>query len=137
MNNYSRELRLGLALAGLFAALLGWFIFSKPHTPLQILIALLILVIGSVTFVWRVVRKKKDIATNAPSEDEFTRLARVYAGSQAFEFSMFLWLLIFIFHSSFNKVETMLGVGILGSALIYGICLWYYRRTGAFNVDQD
>jgi len=27
-------------------------------------------------------------------------------------------------------VETMLGAGILGSAVIYGICYIYYRLTG-------
>jgi len=29
----------------------------------------------------------------------------------------------------------MLGVGILGSALIYGICLWYHKARAGFNEE--
>jgi len=46
---------------------------------------------------------------------------------------MYLWLLIFLFNSSFAKNETMLGIGILGSGLIYGISLWHIKLTGEFN----
>ena len=81
----------------------------------------------------QILSKKRHLATGVPREDEFTKLARVYAGNQAFLYSMYLWLLIFVFNSSFTKNETMLGIGILGSALIYGISLWYFQRTGEFN----
>jgi len=46
--------------------------------------------------------------------------------------------LIFWFNSSFSDREEMLGIGILGSGAIYGICYWYYRSTGNFgNEKQD
>lgn len=137
MKNYSRELGFGLALASIFAALLAWFLFSNTQDALSISIAVLIILVGIGSFIWRVVKKKKDIETGAPAEDEFTKRAKVYAGSQAFEYSMFLWVFIFIFNASFSKSETMLGLGILGSALLYGICLWYYRSMGGFDENQD
>jgi len=135
LKNYTRELGLGLALASIFVGLLAWFIISKTQDPLKISIMVLIILLGIGTFSWRIVNKKRDIEMGVPSEDEFTKRAKAYAGNQAFEYSMFLWLLIFIFNSSFTKAETMLGVGIMGSALIYGICLWYYKTTGEFNED--
>jgi len=133
MKNYIRELGLGLALASIFAGLLTWFFLSKPQDPLKISIAILIILLGIGTFLWRIVNKKRDIAMQVPSEDEFSKRAKAYAGNQAFEYSLFLWFLIFIFNSTFIKAETMLGVGILGSILIYYICLWYYKTTGKFN----
>jgi len=133
LKNYTRELGLGLALASIFVGLLAWFIISKTQDPLKISIMVLIILLGIGTFSWRIVNKKRDIEMGVPSEDEFTKRAKAYAGNQAFEYSMFLWLLIFIFNSSFTKAETMLGVGILGSILIYYICLWYYKTTGKFN----
>jgi hypothetical protein len=135
MKNYTRELGLGLALASIFAGLLIWFMVGKIQDPLKIGIAVLVILLGIGTFSWRIVNKKSDLKMGVPAEDEFTKRAKAYAGNQAFEYSMFLWLLIFIFNSSFTKAEPMLGVGILGSALIYGICLWYYKTTGAFNED--
>ena len=93
------------------------------------------ILVGIVTFIWQTVNKRNNIKTGAPAADEFTKLARVHAGNRAFLYSMYLWLFIFFFNSSFAKNETMLGIGILGSALIYGVSLWYFNATGDFSEE--
>jgi hypothetical protein len=133
LKNYNREIVFGTVLFTFFAAIIVWFILTEPQAPLLIGIALLTLIIGVLAFIRQTINRRRNMASNAPAEDEFTKLAKVYAGHQAFLYSMYLWLLIFIFNSSFTKNETMLGMGILGSALIYGISLWYFRTTGEFH----
>lgn len=131
-NNY-RDIIFGSLLLLLFSMLIIWFISTGPQSPLPIVIAILSLTLGIFAFVRQTIKKARDIESGAPSEDEFTKLARVYAGHRAFLCSMYLWFLIFAFNTSFTKNETMLGIGILGSALIYGVSLWYYKATGEFN----
>ena len=135
MKDYSKELVLGLGTLIMFVALLIWAALAKPQNITAIIISVIIVVIAMATLFYQFVKKRGDIATGAPAEDEFTRLARVYAGSRAFTYSMYLWLIIFVFNSSFSKPQTMLGVGILGSALIYGLWLLYYRTTGDLHEE--
>jgi hypothetical protein len=133
MKNYTNEIFFGTVVFLFFAGIIAWSIITEPQSPLPISIALLTLLIGTVTFIRQSITKRRNIETGAPAEDEFTKLAKVYAGNQAFLYSMYLWLLIFVFNDSFQKNETMIGIGILGSALIYGISLWYFRTTAEFN----
>jgi len=130
MKNYTKEIVFGAVLVIFFAGLIAWLIIIESPSVLMVVIAVLILLTGTVTFIRQMLNKKRNIETGAPAEDEFTQLAKVYAGNQAFLYSLYLWLLIFVFNSSFSKNETMLGIGILGSALIYGISLWYFTTTG-------
>ena len=133
MKNYTREIVFGAVLVIFFAGIIAWLIIIESPSVLMVVIAIFILLIGTVTFIRQMLNKKRNIESGAPAEDEFTQLAKVYAGNQAFLYSLYLWLLIFVFNSSFSKNETMLGIGILGSALIYGISLWYFKTTGEFN----
>ena len=133
MKPHYKEIIYGMVLFVIFAMIITWFIISGPESLLPIGIAILTFLIGVGVFTQQMINKKRDLESGSPAEDEFTKLAKVYAGNQAFLYSMYLWLLIFIFNSTFTKNETMLGIGILGSALIYGISLWFFRTTGEIN----
>ena len=135
MNSYTREIALGSILILFFGGLIFWFARHESGATLKILIAALIILIGSASFILKLIKRRRDIQSGAPAEDEFTNMARVHAGSQAFLYSMYLWLLIFIFNTSFTSNEEMLGIGVLGSGLIYGLCLWYFKSTGAFHEE--
>jgi hypothetical protein len=135
MRDYIKEIVFGLSLLVIFAGLLLWFVLSESQEVLAISIATIIILVGVVTFVTQIVKKKRDLEAGAPAKDEFTKLAQVYAGSRAFIYSMYLWMLIFVFNSSFTKHETMLGIGILGSALIYGLFLFYFKTSGDFHAE--
>ncbi len=133
MKNFKSEIIFGSILALGFSGLLTWLFISPSLKVLPILIALIILGIGIAKFMFLVRSRKEQIETGMPVEDEYVKLAKIYAGNQSFHFSFYLWSIIFVFNETFSKNETMLGVAILGSALIYGVSLWYYRSTGEFN----
>ena len=135
MKNYKKEIVIGLAFVSIVAGLFLWFIKHEPDVFLKIGIAIIAVLIGAYTFVRQIITKKRDVKDGVPSEDEFTKTAKIYASSRAFFYSMYLWFLIFIFHSSFTNTEEMLGIGIMGSALIYGISLWYYKSSGDFDEE--
>ena len=133
IKKYYKELVFGGILLVTFTGLIFWLKSIKSLPVLTIGIALLTLAIGVITYIRRTIKRKQDIESGAPPEDEFSKLAKVYAGNRAFLSSMYLWLLIFVFNASFPSNEMMLGIGILGSAFIYGISLWYFNATGEFN----
>ncbi len=133
MKNYSREIIFGGVLLIFFVTMTVYYLSVGPLSLLPTVIALLIFIVGVITFIRQIINRKRVLETGEPAEDEFTKLVSVYAGNQAFLYSMYLWLIIFIFNSSFTKNETMLGIGILGSASIYGISLWYFKSVGVKN----
>ena len=133
MKNYGREIIIGGVLLIFFVTMTVYYLSVGPLALLPTVIALLIVIVGVIAFIKQIVNRKRVLETGEPAEDEFTKLVSVYAGNQAFLYSMYLWLLIFIFNSSFTKNETMLGIGILGSVLIYGISLWYFKSIGVKN----
>lgn len=136
MKKYRNEIVIGILLVLIFAGAIFWFARHEPDAYLKIGIATLAIFVGIATFMWNLVRKKRDLQAGAPAEDEFTELAKLHAGSKAFLYSMYLWFIIFIFHTSFPNQEEMLGIGILGSAGIYGLCLWYYKATSEFANEK-
>ena len=135
MKNYKKEITVGLVFATIVAGLFLWFIKHEPDAFLKIGIAIITVLLGAYTFVRQIITKKRNLRDGVPSEDEFTKLAKLYAGNRAFFYSTYLWFLIYIFHSSFSNREEMLGFGFLGSTLIYGIALWYYKASGDFNEE--
>jgi len=133
MKNYSKEITVGVLFTVILSGLILWFTRHESGAYLKIIIAVIAVLIGAYIFIRQIVIKKRNLKDGVPSEDEFTKNANLYAGNKAFHYSMYLWLFVFIFNSSFTNQEEMLGVGILGSALIYGIFLGYYKKTGDFN----
>jgi len=124
-------------LAGILLLLIAGLIFflsiNEFNRSSKIIATSILAIAGFILFFLKERRKKIDIKNDIPVEDELTIKSKVYAGSKAFQISMFLWLVIFIFHESFTEPETMLGSGILGSAFIYGGCLLYFKTTQNFN----
>ena len=133
MKNYTKEIALGSILISFFGGLIFWFARYESGAMLKIIIAALIILIGAASFILKLIKRRQDIQSGAPADDEFTSMAKVHASSQAFLYSIYLWLLIFAFNTSFTNNREMLGVGILGSCLIYGLCLWYFKSTGTFH----
>lgn len=137
MKNYFKEITAGAVLLTIFTGLAIWFVKYNPGAVLEIVIAGIAVVVGMSVFIINLIKKRKDVQTGAPSEDEFTKLAKLHAGSKSFFLSVYFWFFIYIFHAYFPNVEEMLGIGFMGSALIYGICIWYYKSTGKFNEKSN
>ena len=128
-----KDLLYGLILLVLFTGVFVWMVFSRPLNTLSIIIGVTIILIGFITITLKLRSRQMEINSGIPAEDEYIKLAKVYAGNQSFHYSIYLWMLIFMFNDTFSKNETMLGIGILGSTLIYAITLWYIKSTGEFH----
>ena len=87
---------------------------------LDLYIFILIVVLGTIAFV-RALKRDKEEKEGLPAEDELSNLIKYKAGYLAYMTSMYMWLFIFIFKDKFPNVESMLGGGILLSALIFFI----------------
>lgn len=94
---------------------------------LDILIFALIVILGGIAL-YIAYKKDKSVAEGFPAEDEMSLLLKYKAGYFAFLWSMYMWLFIFIFKDKFPDVETMLGGGILLSALIFYIAKVMVKR---------
>ena len=94
---------------------------------LDFLIFILIIVIGGIAL-FLAHKRDKSVEEGYPPEDEMTLLLKYKAGYFAFLASMYMWLFIFIFKDKFPDVETMLGGGILLSALISFIIKFVLKR---------
>lgn len=135
MKNSKREIAVGLVFVIIVAGLFLWFFKHEPDASAKIAIAIGIVIIGAYSFIRQHITRKQNLKDGVPSEDEFTKRAKLCAGNQAFFFSTFWWFLIYLFHSSFTDPEEMLGLGFIGSALIYGIFRWYYKTSGNFHEE--
>ncbi len=76
------------------------------------------------------IKKRREAKLNIPEEDEMSKRHKMMAGNKAFHASLILWLVIFFLNDIIDKNERIIGIGVLGSGLIYGVYLWYYRLKG-------
>lgn len=84
---------------------------------LDLVIFSLIVIIGVIALI-RALKKDKEEKEGLPPEDELSLQIRNKSGYYAYMASMYMWLFIFLFKDKFPDIETMLGGGILLSALI-------------------
>ena len=135
MKRYAKEITSGFLIFAIASGLAFWFFRHEPNATLKISIALIAIALGIFVWIRNVITKKQNLAEGSPAEDEFTKLIRIYAWSQAFHYSMYLWFAIFLFHTHFRNQEEMLGLGIMGSAAIYGGSILYFKSKGGFSEE--
>lgn len=122
----------------LFMTAIWGFVFAYRSgfvpTGLDLLIFALIMISGVYAFVTHL-KRHKDFEKGIPVEDEMSTRIKYKAGHHAFLASLYMWLFIFLFKDFFPDVETMLGGGILLSAVISIVIKAYLTRH--YNEDQD
>ncbi len=65
-----------------------------------------------------------------PTEDEMSKRQKEIAGNKAFHSSLWIWFGLFYLKMYIENTSTLLGIGILASALLYGIYLWTIKLKG-------
>ncbi|MFC1647916.1 hypothetical protein ACFL1B_00495 [Nanoarchaeota archaeon] len=103
----------------------------------QIIESAVSLIIGIIVLVALIVflkRQYTDIKKGFPFHDERSNKVMILAGNKAFLISIW-WILIIGWASSngwmqFRDVSQATGAGILGMAVIFGLCWLYYNRKG-------
>ncbi|NOY50181.1 MAG: hypothetical protein GXO88_06450 [Chlorobi bacterium] len=74
-------------------------------------------------------KKEKDIEKGMAVEDELSNLIKYKSGYLAYMYSMYMWLVIFVLKDHFPNNESMIGGGILLSALIFGISKFIVKKN--------
>lgn len=115
----------------------GFVIYYKKGfipTGLDLFIFVMI-VIGAIYALVTAMKRQKDVESGFPAEDEMSSRIKYKAGYYAFLSSLYMWLFIFLFHRFFPDVETMLGGGILLSAVTAMAIRGYMARN--YHENQD
>jgi len=107
---------------------------TNLFTGLNLVIFILIFASGAFVFL-QAMKKNNDIKAGYPVEDELSTRIKYKAGYYAFLISMYMWLFIFLFKDKFPDTETMLGGGILLSAVISIATKFVIQRN--YNEKQD
>ena len=112
------------------ASILGFIAVEKGTNLFQgldLIIFILIVLGGIIAFV-SALKKDKEEKQGMPADDKFSLLLKYKSGYYAYMASLYMWLFIFLFKGYFPDVETMLGGGILLSALISFIRKFIVKR---------
>ena len=94
-------------------------LYQAGYVPsgLDAVIFALILISGVYAFVVHM-KRHNDMKQGLPPDDELSNQIKYKAGYYAFLSSMYVWLFIFLFKHVFPDLESLLGTGILTSAVI-------------------
>lgn len=115
----------------ILAVIIGFSVFGDGPNILQGLsLVIIILIIGLAVIAFiAVLKKDKEERAGIPVEDEMTTRIKYKAGYYAYMASMYMWLFIFLLKDNFPDIETLLGGGILLSALIGFIAKVVVKRN--------
>lgn len=104
----------------IMAAIWGFIIIEKGTDLFKglSLVIFILIIIGGVVAFFTALKKDKDEKEGLPLEDEMSNQIKYKAGYYAYMASLYMWLFIFLFKDKFPDIETLLGGGILLSALI-------------------
>ena len=116
---------IGLSLT--FAA--GILMYSQMGEikPLMMIIYGLIGIVALIS-IYRTVKQMNEEKEGQPIEDELSIKIKHKAGHDAYIASLYMWLFIFLFRDIFPDTETMVGGGILISAIIGFVCKSLVKR---------
>jgi len=122
-------------VAALVLATVGLWIFSssgnfKPADIASFGIIILVVVFAVFIGVKRLTSAKR----GEPPEDELSKKVMRKTSSLSYYISLYLWLAIMYFSDKFNyETHTIIGIGILGMAVVFSVCWIVINFTGIRN----
>ena len=122
-------------VAALVLATVGLWIFSSSGNfkPADIAsFGIIILVVAFAVFIG--VKRLKSAKRGEPPEDELSKKVMRKTSSLSFYISLYLWLAIMYFSDKLNyETHTIIGIGILGMAVVFAVCWLVINFTGSRN----
>ncbi len=122
-----------LLISAVVALTLGaWVYYSmkvsfEPVGFMQYLIAFVLVAFALMIGIRRMRSERK----GEPAEDELSKRIMQRAASTAYYVSLYWWLaLIFISDNIPMEISSLMGTGILGMAVIFAFCWFYYKIRG-------
>lgn len=120
-----------ILVALVLVTVIFWFSSGSVKMGLGelITIGVIVLVVGFAIFVGY--QRLTSLAKGEPAEDEMTRKVMLKTSSMSYYISIYLWLAIMYFSDRFKlESHTLIGAGILGMAIVFGICWMVYNFMG-------
>ena len=105
-----------------------WLVLPGKTLDTQevLMIAGIIFVVGFSLFL--AYRRIRDTRQNLPSEDEMSRKIMKSTGATAYYISIYFWLILMFFEEKLPEdSSTVIGIGIMGMALIF-VFSWIYHK---------
>jgi peptidoglycan/LPS O-acetylase OafA/YrhL len=122
-------------VAALLLITTGIWYFSTNGSlnPFDLLtFGIIVLVVAFAIFVG--LKRLTSVKRGEPAEDELSKKIMRKTSSVSFYISLYLWLAIMYFSDRFNyETHTIIGTGILGMALIFGISWLVINFSGIKN----
>jgi uncharacterized membrane protein len=118
-------------VGGLSVIIAGWLLFkgTTEYSTILCISGIILILLGS--YMKKRIKRNAEEQNGVPLEDEFARRIKHRAGFAAFNASLYVWMAIFVLSDDlFDKPRTMLGVGILAQAALYGLCSMYFKKRG-------
>lgn len=111
-----------------------WF-FSKRNkiTTVDIVgLGVIVLVVGFAVFIGY--KRLTSVKRGEPAEDELSKKVMLRTSSLSYYISLYLWLVLMYFSDKLKlETHTIIGVGILGMAVIFAICWLLFNFRGVRN----
>jgi len=112
---------------------LWYFSTNEPLKPYDLLtFGIIIMVVSFALFLG--FKRLTSAKRGEPAEDELSKKIMRKASSVSYYISLYLWLAIGYFSEKTNyETHTIIGAGILGMAVIFGICWLVINFSGIRN----
>jgi peptidoglycan/LPS O-acetylase OafA/YrhL len=112
------------------------FWFTNSTKPVKLgeiaMIGSIVLVVGFALFV--AFARIKAVKAGLKPEDELSRKIMQKTASMSFYVSLYWWLFLMYFSSKIKlESHTLIGLGILGMAILFGVFWFYFNYRGKFN----
>lgn len=117
--------------AVLFMVIIWAFIIIEKGTNLLqgLDLYIFILIIGfGIVALYNSFKKDKELKEGQPEEDELSNLIKYKSGYYAYLASMYMWLFFFLMKDKFPDIETLIGGGILLTALFSFLAKLYVKK---------
>ena len=112
---------------------LWYFSTNEPLKPYDLLTFGIIIMVGSFAL-FLGFKRLTSAKRGEPAEDELSKKIMRKASSVSYYISLYLWLAIAYFSERINyETHTIIGAGILGMAVIFGICWLVINFSGIRN----
>lgn len=122
-------------LAAVVLITTGLWIFSgsDKFKPVELVsLGVIVLVVAFALFVGY--KRFSSIKKGEPAEDEMSKKVMRKTASLSYYISLYLWLAIMYFSDKINyETHTLIGAGILGMAVIFGVCWLVINFSGIRN----
>jgi peptidoglycan/LPS O-acetylase OafA/YrhL len=122
-----------IAALVIITTLLWIFSGSGKINPVELVsLGVIILVVVFAIFVG--FKRISSVKKGEPAEDEMSKKVMQKTSSLSYYISLYLWLAIMYFSDKFKyEIHTVIGAGILGMAVIFGICWLVFNFRGVRN----